>query len=73
MNSRMEWWSRFWKEEDGMGTLEVILIIAVIIVIAFAFRKWIVKWVNELFNSTDRTFGDNQNIKPVEPAAGAEN
>ncbi|WP_072327783.1 MULTISPECIES: Flp1 family type IVb pilin [unclassified Paenibacillus] len=34
-------WHRFWKEEDGLGTLEILLIIAVLIIIAIAFRKWI--------------------------------
>ena len=22
-----EWWNRFWKEEDGIGTVEMILIL----------------------------------------------
>ncbi|WP_159883530.1 Flp1 family type IVb pilin [Paenibacillus puerhi] len=48
-----EGWLRFWKEEDGLGTLEILLIIAVLIIIAIAFRKWIVKWMGELFGSAD--------------------
>ena len=44
---------RFWKEKDGLGTLELLLILAVIVIIAIAFRKWIVKWVSELFNKAD--------------------
>jgi Flp pilus assembly pilin Flp len=43
---------RFWREEDGMGTLEILLIVAVLVIIAIAFRKWIMKWVLEMFNST---------------------
>jgi Flp pilus assembly pilin Flp len=33
---------QFWQEEDGIGTLEILLIIAVIVIIAIAFRKWII-------------------------------
>jgi Flp pilus assembly pilin Flp len=44
---------RFWKEEDGIGTLEILLIIAVIVIIAIAFRKWIMKWVKQLFEGAD--------------------
>jgi Flp pilus assembly pilin Flp len=44
---------RFWKEEDGIGTLEILLIIAVIVIIAIAFRKWIMKWVKQLFEGAE--------------------
>lgn len=29
----------FWKQEDGIGTLEMVLIVAVILIIALAFKK----------------------------------
>jgi Flp pilus assembly pilin Flp len=44
---------QFWNEEDGIGTLEILLILAVIVIIAIAFRKWILKWVKQLFNGAD--------------------
>jgi len=44
---------RFWKAEDGIGTLEILLIIAVIVIIAIAFRKWIMAWVKKLFENAD--------------------
>jgi Flp pilus assembly pilin Flp len=44
---------QFWKDEDGIGTLEILLILAVIVIIAIAFRKWILKWVKELFSGAD--------------------
>jgi hypothetical protein len=50
------WLNRFEqlkKDEDGIGTLEMMLIIAVIIIIAISFRKWIMKWVYSLFTTTD--------------------
>ena len=43
----------FWHDEDGIGTLEMILIVAVIVVIAVAFRKWIIDWVQKLFNTAN--------------------
>jgi Flp pilus assembly pilin Flp len=47
---RMKQW---WLEEDGIGTLEVILIVAVIVIIAVAFRKWIISWVQKLFETSN--------------------
>ena len=44
---------RFLKAEDGIGTLEILLIIAVIVIIAIAFRKWIMAWVKKLFENAD--------------------
>ncbi|MEO3944580.1 Flp1 family type IVb pilin [Gorillibacterium sp. CAU 1737] len=46
-------WLPFWKDEEGLGTLELLLILAVLVIIAIAFRKWIINWVNGLFTSTD--------------------
>ncbi|UPK45338.1 MULTISPECIES: Flp1 family type IVb pilin [Paenibacillus] len=43
----------FWKEEDGLGTLEMILIIGVIIIIALLFRKEIEKLVGDLLKKVD--------------------
>jgi Flp pilus assembly pilin Flp len=51
-------WRAFMKEEDGIGTLEMLLIIAVILVIAIAFRKWIMEWVNQLFEKTNANVND---------------
>ena len=44
---------QWWLEEDGIGTLEVILIVAVIVIIAVAFRKWIILWVQKLFDTSN--------------------
>ncbi|MBY0205771.1 hypothetical protein NKT34_19020 [Paenibacillus polysaccharolyticus] len=38
----------FWKEEEGLGTLELILIIGVIIIIALIFKDQIKKLVTRL-------------------------
>lgn len=38
----------FWREEEGLGTLEMILIIAVLIAVVLVFREEIVKVVKSL-------------------------
>lgn len=48
--------SRFIKEDDGMGTVEIILIIVVLIGLVIIFKKEITGVVNDLFDKiTDRT------------------
>lgn len=42
---------RFWKEEDGMGTVEVVLIIVVLIALVMIFKEKIKKVVNKAMNT----------------------
>lgn len=42
---------RFWTEEDGMGTVEIIIIIAVLVAVALIFRDGIGAFVNDLMDS----------------------
>ena len=42
---------RFWTEEDGMGTVEVIIIIAVLMAVALIFKDGITKFVTNLMNT----------------------
>ena len=48
----------FWKEEDGMGTVEVILIIVVLVGLVIIFKTQITKVVESIFKKittqTDR-------------------
>lgn len=44
---------RFWREEKGLGTLEIILIIAVVIIIALLFKDWIIELVERLMGKAD--------------------
>jgi Flp pilus assembly pilin Flp len=61
---------RFWKEEEGIGTLEILLIIAVIVIIAIAFRKWILKWVKHLFAGAESEIkSQNMNSDDLLPAS----
>ncbi|MGN7358587.1 Flp1 family type IVb pilin [Paenibacillus sp. SAF-054] len=44
----------FWKQEDGLGMLEMILIIAVIIIIAVLFRDQLYDLVKRLIGKVDQ-------------------
>ena len=52
----MKTFKDFIKEEDGMGTVEVILIIVVLVALVVIFKTQITKIVNSLFDKiTEQT------------------
>ncbi len=52
----MKNWKDFIREEDGMGTVEIILIIVVLIGLVIIFKNEITEIVEDLFDTiTDRT------------------
>lgn len=48
-SEKLKIWKQFVKEEDGMGTVEVILIIVVLVGLVIIFKDQITKIVNDLF------------------------
>lgn len=46
-------WKRLWVEEDGLGMVEIVVIIAVIVVLALTFRKQIKEFLIGLFKQVD--------------------
>ncbi|OWR32954.1 hypothetical protein CDO73_00085 [Saccharibacillus sp. O23] len=50
----------FWKEDEGLGTLEIILIIAVTVIIALIFKTQLTTLIKDLFakltNQTGKFF-----------------
>lgn len=46
-------WRSFWRNEQGLGTLEIILIIAVVIIIALLFKDWIIALIENLMGKAD--------------------
>ena len=44
------WWKRFWVEEDGIGTVEIILILVVLIALVLIFKSQLTSLVNEIFD-----------------------
>ncbi|MUK87031.1 hypothetical protein GMD78_01265 [Ornithinibacillus sp. L9] len=61
MGKLKDFMSRFWNDEEGLQTLEILLIIAVVVFIALLFRETIIGWVNKLIG-----FG-NDNIDDFNP------
>jgi Flp pilus assembly pilin Flp len=53
---------RFLKEEDGLGTVEIVVIIAVLVGIALIFRDAIIKFVTDIMTSV---FADHTITKDV--------
>ena len=48
-----KWCKSFWEDEEGLQTLELMLIIAVIVIIALMFRNKIQGWIEGLFQLGD--------------------
>ena len=44
-------WKNFWKEEDGMGTVEIILIIVVLVCLVLIFKNQITEVVDSVFDT----------------------
>jgi len=62
--SRLAEWAglkRHLADDRAIGTLEIILIVAVIVVLAVAFRKWIIAWVEKLFRDSNDELIDTSN------------
>ncbi len=60
--------TRFWKEEEGLGTLEILLIVAVLVTLAIIFRKWIVGWFNKLIGDANSDMQNNTAVTPCQPS-----
>ena len=48
----MELVKKFWEEEDGMGTVEIVMIIAALMCVALLFRSQIIKFVQAIIGQT---------------------
>lgn len=44
----------FWQEEEGLGTLELLLIIVVILIIALLFKNQILALINKLLENMNK-------------------
>lgn len=42
-----------WRDEKGIGTLEIVLIAAVLIMIAIFFKDWIMEFLASLMDSVE--------------------
>lgn len=53
----------FWYEEEGMGTVEIVIIIAVLVAVALIFKGAIMGFATKLMNNA---FSTNQNTSSGE-------
>ena len=53
VNGKQQAVRAFWKSEEGIGTLEIVLIIAVVIILALLFKDWIIGLLKNLMGSAD--------------------
>lgn len=49
--------ARLWRGEEGIGTLEVVLIAAILIIVALLFKDWIMRFLNELMGKAETKAG----------------
>ena len=63
----MEMLKRFYTEEEGMGTVEIVMIIAALMCIALLFQKQIVGFAKRLM---EKVFSDNYNKGPEDLEKG---
>lgn len=49
---------RLFKEEDGLGTVEIVIIIAVLVGLALIFRNYIFKFITLIFENIFESAGD---------------
>lgn len=59
----MELLKMFYEEEDGMGVVEIVMIIAALMCIALLFRKQITKFADDIMKTV---FDNNLVKKPSE-------
>lgn len=48
---------KFWNDEEGLGTLEIILIAAVLVAVALLFREKLTEWVTSLLDKMGTDIG----------------
>ncbi|MFA1819791.1 Flp1 family type IVb pilin [Virgibacillus oceani] len=53
MNQLSTFFKNFWDDEEGIETIEILLILSVLIVIALMFRDRIMDWIDSLFDTIE--------------------
>lgn len=50
-------WNKFWEEEDGVGVIEIVLILVILIGLVLVFKEQITAIVNNAFTSISGNAG----------------
>lgn len=57
----------FWNDEDGMQTIEMVIILVVLVGIAFAFRKTLLNWYTKFVTESISTQPVGVPVAPSAP------
>ena len=61
--------TRFWKEEDGFGVVEVVLIMAIVVAAAIIFRNLLLPWIKarteNVLSPADNVVSDIPDVQTV--------
>jgi hypothetical protein len=52
---------KFFYDERALGTLEILLIVALLVALALVFRKYILNWFQTLMTQADSAFQGSKN------------
>lgn len=63
----MNMWKQFYEEEDGMGTVEIVMIIAALMCVALLFRKQVMLFADKIM----KTVFKEDTVKDVSDAVPA--
>ena len=44
---------RFWKDEEGIGVIEIVVIVAILLILALTFREEITSMLDDLINKAN--------------------
>lgn len=64
MHRMIGFWKKFWKEEDGVGVVEIILILVVLVALVVIFKDEVTSIVQKAFKSI--TGGANKIIGMIQ-------
>lgn len=52
----------FWRDEEGLGTLEILLIVVVLVGVALMFKDRITDWVRSILTELDGKMGEGTKV-----------
>lgn len=52
----------FWQDEEGLGTLEILLIVVVLVSVALMFRRQITDWVGNILSNVQPGIDEGQEL-----------
>lgn len=53
------YFAKLWKDEEGMGTVEIVIITAILVGLALLFREQIITFLNNILS---KTFANGESI-----------